>query len=405
MKRWGRLAGRWRWPLAAVAGGLAVFAALRSDPGEAQAASGHVASATAAAPAASAAAAANPAAFGANAQAARAQQLALWQARFGRAEQVYNSYRDATRYPPQSRPLAEHPDQQRPFEPVSEDKALKGADGKPVAGVRLRTTQDRVFMSGAETVRLTVEAVDERGAALPLRVERAAARNLPDSRALVQLAEVPLAFTDDGLGADAAANDGRFSASLTPQAQGFEQHAGTIRILAHVQAGGERGVAHYEVIYEPQVPATWAGGVRDGLERGSLSFFLKAVVNLPGRYVVAGRVLDAQGAPLALVQFNEELPAGPAEIRLQVFGALVHDRRPVFPLRLVDVEGFLLKPDTFPDRAMMARRPGVVHTSRMYSAESFSSAEWTSEERERYLAEYGRDLREAEAALSRLGGR
>jgi hypothetical protein len=86
-----------------------------------------------------------------------------------------------------------------------------------------------------------------------------------------------------------------------------------------------------------------------------------------------------------------------------LFGALILDKRPVFPLRLRDVDGFLLIPDKFPDRFMMARRAGVIHTSGSYSAESFSPSEWSSEERSRYLAEYGRDVEAARTELERLG--
>ena len=117
---------------------------------------------------------------------------------------------------------------------------------------------------------------------------------------------------------------------------------------------------------------------------------------------MSARVFDAKGAPFALLQFNDEVPAGTAEFKLNLFGALIRDKNPAFPLRLVDVDGFLLQADTFPDRALMARQGGVVHTSQRYSTDSFSPAEWTSQERERYLAEYGRDVQEAQDQLDRL---
>ncbi len=47
----------------------------------------------------------------------RQEQLVLWRTRHERAEQVYASYRDSTRYPFESRPISEHPDQVRPFAP------------------------------------------------------------------------------------------------------------------------------------------------------------------------------------------------------------------------------------------------------------------------------------------------
>lgn len=339
--------------------------------------------------------------FSAAGLASRQEQLALWQQRYERAEQVYSSYRDATRYPHESRPLSEHPDQVRPFDPVSEDKALRDAAGKAVKGIRLRTTQERVFLGGAESVKFTVSAVDDKGNPVALVVNNARAQTIPDTTALISVISAEVPFSDNGTDADAAASDGTYSARLTPSAQGFAQHAGTIRLLAQVTAQGETGVAHFDVVYAPLVPATWAG-VREAVEGGSLNFYLKAQVKVAGRYVVSARVFDAKGAPFALLQFNDEVPAGTAEFKLNLFGALIRDKNPAFPLRLVDVDGFLLQADTFPDRALMARQGGVVHTSQRYSTDSFSPAEWTSQERERYLAEYGRDVQEAQDQLDRL---
>jgi hypothetical protein len=339
---------------------------------------------------------------GPSAPATRQQQLAQWQQRYNRAEQVYNSYRDATRYPPDSRPIDEHPDQVRPFEPTVEDVALRDASGKPLKGLRIQTTQDRIFVTGPESAIFTIQAFDESGRPVPLVVERSAAQSMPDSSALISLIRADVPFTDTGTGADAVAADGRHSARLAPASQGFANHAGTIRILVDVSANGQKGVVPFDVVYTPQVPATWDGGVREALEDGALNFYLKAQVKTAGRYVASARVYDAGGKPFALLQFNDTVAAGPAEFKLTLAGALVRDRQPEFPLQLVDVEGFLLKPDVFPDRAMMPRLAGPVHVSKTYRESSFSEREWQSEERARYLEEYGRDMQMALDAMARL---
>lgn len=334
----------------------------------------------------------------------RQEQLAVWRGRHERAEQLYASYRDATRYPHDSRPLTEHPDQVRPFTPIAEELKLRGANGEPVKGLRLRTTQERVFLSGAESVKFTIAAVDDSGNSLPLIIRNASAQSVPDSRTPIKLVQAAVAFSDDGTGADDQAGDGVYSARLTPATQGFASHAGTIRLLAEVASDAQQGVAHFDVVYSPDVPATWAG-VREALEAGSLNFYLKAHVRVAGRYVVSARVDDANGQPFALLQFNDEVAAGTREFKLQVFGALVLDKNPAFPLRLRDVDGFLLIPDKFPDRATMARQAGVVYTSARYARDRFSSAEWSSEERSRYLAEYGKDAETARRKVEELGGR
>ena len=340
--------------------------------------------------------------FSAAGLSARQQQLALWQQRYMRAEHVYSAYREATRYPPDSRPLAEHPDQARPFEAIPEDLPLRDASGKPVKGLRIQTTQERVFLTGSESARFTIAAVDDSGRPVPLVIDRATAQNLPDTSALIPIVHAAVPFADSGAAPDDVAGDGIYSARLAPAAQGFAEHAGTIRLLVEVSADGQKGAVPFDVVYTPEVPATWAG-VREALEQGALNFYLKAQVKTPGRYVASARVYDAGGAPFALLQFNEEVPAaGPAEFKLSLAGVLVRDKNPAFPLQLVDVEGFLLRPDTFPDRAMMPRQAGPVHVSRRYDVNSFSGDEWQSEERDRYLGEYGRDVRRALGEIERL---
>ena len=343
----------------------------------------------------------NTSPFSAEGLQARQAQLALWRARYERAEQVYASYRDATRYPMDSRPISESPDQVRPFAPVTEELKLLNEKGEPIKGVRLRTSQERVFLSGADTVRFSIQAVDDNNLPLPLTIRNASARAIADSTAPVKNIQALLSFTDNGTGADDTAGDGNYTARLSPAAQGFERYNGTIRTLAEVTANGQQGVVQLDVIYTPDPPATW-GAVREAVEAGSLNFYIKLNVRQAGRYVVSGRVDDSSGVPFALVQFNEELAAGTREVRLQVFGALIRDKSPNFPLKLRDVDGFLLIPDTFPDRAMMARQPGLIYTSARYARDRFSDSEWTSEERERYLTEYGKDAETARQQVQDL---
>ena len=53
----------------------------------------------------------------------------------------------------------------------------------------------------------------------------------------------------------------------------------------------------------------------------------------------------------------------------------------------------------------MARQVGVVHVSATYPKSRFSAAEWSSEERDRYLAEYGKDAEIARRQVEALSGR
>jgi hypothetical protein len=72
------------------------------------------------------------------------------------------------------------------------------------------------------------------------------------------------------------------------------------------------------------------------------------------------------------VSFNEELEAGAREVKFTVFGRLLHDENPAFPLKLRDVEGFLLREQGDPDREVVKSLSGYVHTTREYTLEGFS---------------------------------
>ena len=331
---------------------------------------------------------------------AREQQRAHWQQRLAQAEATLAAYRLATRYPRASQPLALHADQAEPNRPVEEEHALSANAGD--SRVRLKTSQERVFVQGDESVAFSVAAQDDAGAAVPLRVLYASAREIAPSGAGSLYPVVPLDFNDDGRAGDAASGDGSHGARLQPNAQGFAGLAGQIRVEVHLQVDGRQGMTYFDVFYTSAPPAVWQGKVREALEDGSLQFYLPAVVKEAGRFVVQARVDDANGAPVALLTFNDALPAGAQDVRLTLFGKLVRDARPAFPLVVRDVDGFLLRPDAFPDRSLMPRLAGTVHTSRDYALEGFSDAEWSGEERERYLAELGRDVERAQDELRRL---
>jgi hypothetical protein len=82
-----------------------------------------------------------------------------------------------------------------------------------------------------------------------------------------------------------------------------------------------------------------------------------------------------------------------------MFGKLMRDQEAALPLTLRDVDGYLLKENTDPDRALLPRLEGKVLTSKNHPLKSFSDAEWQSEERTRYLTEFAKDLKLARSEL------
>ncbi|MDQ2989956.1 MAG: hypothetical protein M3R60_12720, partial [Pseudomonadota bacterium] len=108
----------------------------------------------------------------------------------------------------------------------------------------------------------------------------------------------------------------------------------------------------------------------------------------------------ANGKPFALVSFNDVLGTGPAEVKLTMFGKLVRDQDAALPLTLRDVDGYLLKENTDPDRSLLPRLEGKVVVGKPHPLKAFSDAEWQDEQRSRYLAEFGKDLARARSALA-----
>jgi hypothetical protein len=234
-------------------------------------------------------------------------------------------------------------------------------------------------------------------------VSRAVIREVTPPGATASTPEFSADANDAGRAGDARAGDGVISVRMHPAAQGFGSFAGTVRLELLLDHAGQPGFLYFDLVYSPGTAAVWLPGVRETASAAGIDFYVKARVMQPGRYVLSARIDDASGEPLALATFNAEVAAGEQEFRLPVFGKLLRDKAPAMPLKLRDIEAFLLKPDAFPDRVMLPRRAGLQHTSRVHAIGSFSDAEWEGEEKTRYLTELNKDVDEAARQVQRLG--
>jgi hypothetical protein len=334
-------------------------------------------------------------------EAEREAQRQLWEKRLERARFTLESYRQATRYPHESRPIQEHPDQIYPASPERKQPL-----GKEQRDISLKLKQEKVFVVGDEVVRFFVGCENAHtGDPLPCEVHSALAHEAPHMVAAEKVSSVPLDFNDSGRNGDEVAGDGTWTGSFQPARQGFAMFEGTLRVEFRVRGGnGAEGGAFFDIQFTPAPPATFTGKVREVVEHGSLQLYVGLQVRRPGRYVMAGRVDDEAGIPFAYVSFNEELEAGAREVKLTVFGKLIRDAAPAFPLKLRDVEGFLLREQGDPDRSLVKALAGYVHATQEYTPDRFSPDEWTSEERQRYLDEYSKDVNEAQEQVDKLGG-
>jgi hypothetical protein len=325
----------------------------------------------------------------------REARRALWEKRLNRAKFTLDTYVAGTRYPPSSRPIREHPDQEQ----LAAPERTRGIN-RDNEQVQLKLKQDKVFVAGDEVVLFSVGCENTAHMPLPCQVTGGLAHEAEHMLGEgVPVNGVPLAFVDDGSGADALAGDRTFTARFQPSKQGFPLYSGTLRISFQVRSDNAEGRAFFDILYTPSPPARFTGKVREVVEQGSLQLYLGLQVRKAGRYVVAGRVDDEAGVPFAYVSFNEELPEGAQEVKLTVFGKLILDEAPSFPLKLRDVEGFLLKETGDPDRELLTTLRGYVHTTREHPASAFSADEWQSEERTRHIDEFTKDVNEAQKQL------
>jgi hypothetical protein len=332
-------------------------------------------------------------------EAEREAKRELWEKRLERARFTLDTYRQGTRYPPGSRPIREHPDQEQLPAPERSQRLSKESPE-----VQLRMKQDKVFAAGDEAVHFYV-GCENANTHQPLPCEVTEA-TVHEAEHLVgaggAAAAVPLVFGDEGLQGDLVARDGLFTARLQPSKQGFAMFSGTLRVSVQVRSGSVEGRAFFDVLYTSMPPAVLTGKVREVVEQGSLQLYLGIQVRKPGRYVLTGRVDDEAGVPFGHVAFNEELEEGAHEVKFTLFGKLLIDEAPSFPLQLRDVDGFLLKLDADPDRELMVAHRGYLHATREYPPTAFSPDEWQSEERTRHLDEFSRDVNQAQKELDAI---
>lgn len=322
----------------------------------------------------------------------------LWQQRLERARHTLAEYAKATRYPPDSQPLREHPDRIHPLQPVVRTLPLTNARTRGSAGsgeVLIKLTQDRLHLTAGDAVKLTVRCEDSLSAVVSCSVgaaQAAVAQHLTATQAS-RFPAVPVDFAAD------RSQDGDHVAIFQPQAQGFRGYSGPLQVSFTVQAGGESGELSFDLLYTSDPPARFTGKVREAVEAGSLRLYAGIEVAKPGRYVITGRVFDSRNQPLGYLQLNEQLSAGAQELPLVVFGKLIRDESPVWPLTLQDLDGFLLYEDRDPDRDELAILAGLVYRTRSHSSAEFSADEWQSEERTDHLKEFQKDVSEAESHL------
>lgn len=302
-----------------------------------------------------------------------------------RARRTLDSYKEWARYPPESRPLREHPDQIHAHYVAPSRQPISGA-GQKLSDARIMLSQDRLYLVGEERAVLRMMCETSEGPA---------ACEIHSAKAAVPAHFKPLqgnySPSDVLFSADGSA-EGALSAVFQPFSQGFAGYTGPIQIQIELSVAGESGRAAFELMYTPEAPALFTGKFREALEEGSLNIYAELKVNKPGRYVITARADGSDGKSFAYLHINDEIAEGKQEVKLQIFGKLIRDEEARSPFTLRDLEGYLLLENTYPDRELLAGMDGPVYTSKSYALREFSGEEWQSEEKERHLKEYQKDV-------------
>lgn len=308
------------------------------------------------------------------------------------AEERLATYRNFAKYPPSSRPAKEHSDKLFPLAPVVRGIPLS-LSGQPSEHILLKLRQDKLVVVGDESLELGIRCEDSQGQVLPCTVQRAEISALPLDAGQPP-GRRPVSFVPD----PAPGRSGELLAQLQPASLGLVQKTWPLRVEVKLQAGRdpvEQGAALFDFLLTPEPPAVSQGPVTEAVVDGSLVLTYPIQVKRPGRYVLQARVDDALGKPVALAMWNDVLQAGPQRVKLVVFGKLLHDENPRFPLKVRDFDGFLLKENADPDREQVPTRGGYHHTSQVYSLSAFSTAEWQSEEKTRHEREFEKDVEQS----------
>jgi len=302
--------------------------------------------------------------------------------------EALDNYKRWAQYPPSSRPAREQADHLQAHPMVSTLRALR-PEGSGV--VVIRQQQDRLYLVPGEVAEVTLSA-EVAGAVRALVVESADLMRIdtPASPSAVAPVAKPF-FRDDGVAPDDRPRDYLFRASVRPAEVALGDFAGDLMLVASVRVGSEEGTVSFPFVYTGKPPARFTGVVREAVEDGSLALYVGIDVARSGQYAAIGRLVDATGRAVAILQFNDLIDLATREIRLLAFGKVLRDEQAVAPFTLRDLQGWRMIEQGHPDRQLLEMWAGPYVTS-FYDEEVFSPREWDSVGKRRRMQALARAL-------------
>ena len=239
--------------------------------------------------------------------------------------------------------------------------------------VSILFTTDHFFYTGDETVRLRIRAKRGETPITPLSIDASAVR---EGRAGPEGDREPLRFHREG---------DEMVAELDTTV--FADHHGPIVVDARIEYARD---AFYDetlrFFFTPpgRIPARFTGEIRDRLENGSLRVDIGIDVEQAGFYRFDANLHDRFGNPIAFSTFKGELDRGRQFVPIRFFGRILVEVGSSGPFTVGEIRGYRFLDGQYPDRE---RIPDLArsHTTAAYDVGTFSSAEYTSEHKERMV--------------------
>lgn len=287
------------------------------------------------------------------------------------------NYLEATRYPPESRPISVVQNLKLPEAPpqVLRTNETKGKK------IEQQERQNMFYAAEGETATVVVEVAVNGKPATNVEAVSATLAKVEGSPRHSGAGIENVQFRDDGAPPDEKAHDGTVTAYVPFPKQPLEGFTGDLTLDANLKTGDTPIVATFGFLYTGHPPARFTGNVRETLEDGSLVLYMGLEVERAAAYLGRARLYDADGNAIALMTAEGGLDVGTRELRFLAFGRLLRDSQAKSPFSLRDAEAYVFLPDKYPDRLKVPTWIGPYMTRR-YGPDDFSDNEWTSPEKE-----------------------
>jgi len=253
---------------------------------------------------------------------------------------------DTAGYPPQSWPAT--PARAQAFAYNRRDLQFLPAispDGKSAAFYSAFTA-DKMMVFEGESITLSLRAARRAAAAASNLTIDVEAAGLSKGRRSEAPTVMGLTFRDDGGAGDRVADDGIYTAIVTPSETALRDFHGSVRAFVRYSADGTSFGHQLFFNYYPTkgIAGRLSGRFREGIEDGSLVVYASIDVQEAGFFTIDANLLDANDLAFAHARFKGALERGAQEVRLLFFGKVIRDAQPPppSPFRVAEIYGHMV---------------------------------------------------------------